>query len=256
MSSTKKKAIAARRRTGAKAAQVAKAKEVTIVLSSQGSSCTGKESSADGTSARDSDPCIVCVQDIRAGTTATQIEVALRKFGSVSRVRLQPAPTKGASALAFVEFNAEADAARCLRRTRVSRHGVPRETVSVNGQQLKIEQVKSSDRLARTDKPKDISTADGAIRIIDTVDESLREAKVYLASVEDRVAADVEASIAAAGGCMKRDDLGAVVKGRLTTSLTVWLRSKPNRFTLQEELGTGMCVVKERVGTLTRLHTS
>lgn len=250
MSCTKKKAPAARVHT--KAAQAEK-EIVTIVLSSQGSSCIGKESSSDG-AGRDlcdtSDPCIVCVQNISAGTTATQIEVALRKFGSVNHVRLQPAaPRKGASGLAFVEFKAEADAARCLRRTRISRHGVTRETVSVNGQQLKIEQTKSSNRLARTEKRKDISTADEVIRFVDTVDESLREAKGQLASVEERVAADVEASIAGAGGCMKRDDLGVVVNGRLTTSLTAWLRSKPNRFTLQEELGTGVYVVKERVGT-------
>lgn len=187
-----------------------------------------------------SDPCSVCVQDIIAGTTATQIEVALRRFGSIEHVDLRPADRKDSSALAFVTFKTEADAARCLRRTQSSRR--LRHTVSVNGQLLKIERPKSSTRLSRTHRRKN------------PVDESLSTAQDFLAGMEADVTADVEASIATAGGCMKRDEVDAIVKGRLAITATAWLRAKTSRFTLQEE-DSGIWVVKERVGMHILLQT-
>ena len=183
-------------------------------------------------------PCSVCVQDIRAGTTATQIEVAPRQFGTVEHVDLRPAARKGAPALAFVEFKTEADAARCLRRSHRSRPSSTRSTVSVNGQLLKIERPRMSTGLAGT----------GTHRNRNRIEDSLSTAQEFLANLEADVTADVEASIATAGGCMDLDGVEATVNGRLTSTLVAWLRGKPNRFTLQKN-ESGKWVVKERVGT-------
>lgn len=185
--------------------------------------------------------CSVCVQNISAATTATQIEVALRAFGTVKDVRLQKASRKGEAAYAIVMFETEADAARCLRRTSSSRPDKRRHKVSVNGRQLQIhERPTGSNRQAEASKRK---TA---------VDESLSSAQNFLTNMEEQVARDIEAGIVAAGGCIKCDDIESIVDGRLTTKPTAWLRGKTHRFSLCEDARTGDWVVKERIGARMR----
>ena len=177
-------------------------------------------------------PCSVYVTNIGPNTTATQIDVALRQFGSVKDVQLQPGASKKAPGLAFVEFVSESSAKECLKMT--TTRSRQRVVVSVNGRPLAFER-------------RELNGADAlGPRPVDGVDASLSDAAEFLASCEEAVVADVEAAIVAAGGALKRDDLGAVVAGRLDTQLTSWLRALPRRFKL-EELTNGVCLVKERI---------
>ena len=183
----------------------------------------------------------VCVQNISAATTATQIEVALRVFGTVKDVCLKKASRKGESTYAIVEFETEADAARCLRRTDSSRPDKRRHKVSVNGRQLQIQE-----------RPTGPNRQAGASERKTAVDASLSSAQNFLADMEEQVARDVEAGIVAAGGCIKCDDIESIVDGRLTTKPMAWLRGKPHRFSLCKDARTGGWVVKERIGARMR----